>query len=70
MSVRTLYKDRQTPGKCAQCGSTEPAGGFTTKRVIHQDRDDYTGKRCIAESTFTVCAGTKCGGHLQMSHEG
>lgn len=55
---------------CYQCGSTAPADGFTEKTVIHQGRDPRTNKRCVDHTRFTVCKGTPCGGHLQMSFEG
>lgn len=61
-------EDRTNGTRCQQCGETEPTHGFATKEVIHRKgfgRDQYVGR-----TRFTVCAGTYCGGHLQMSYEG
>lgn len=62
--------DKSATPRCAQCGNQKPELGFTTKLVIHRGRNPHTGKACVDESTFTVCKGTACGGHLQMGHEG
>lgn len=60
--------DRTDNKQCAQCGSTNPAQGFTTRKVIHRGRRN--GRPTVEETLFTVCKGTACGSHLQMAHEG
>ena len=62
--------DKSETPKCNYCGSATPENGFTTKDVIHRGIDHVTCKQVVVESKFTVCAGTPCGGHLQMSYEG
>ena len=62
--------DKSAEPRCKQCGSTSPASGFTTKRVIHRGWDPRTRSQVAQETDFTVCAGTPCGTHLQYAHEG
>jgi hypothetical protein len=65
-SVRTFVDrtDKSEHPKCNYCGSVAPANGFTTKDVLHR------GMNGPQTSRFTVCAGTTCGGSLQMGYEG
>lgn len=68
--TRNDRTDKSKHPKCAQCGNDKPTEGFTTVGIIHQGRNLYSQKKEVQESTYTVCNGTGCGGHLQMAHEG
>lgn len=63
-------EDRTNGKRCEQCGSEAPANGFTTKTVIHRKWCPQRRKQYVGRTNFTVCAGTACGGHLQMGYEG
>ena len=69
-TMRGPIEDRTTGTKCYQCGSESPDSGFTEHVVIHRKWDAARGKQYVGRTKFTVCAGTQCGPHCQMSHEG
>jgi hypothetical protein len=68
-----MYADRSDKSaepQCYQCGNKAPEKGFVVKEVIHRGFNDRTRKQDVCKTKFTVCAGTPCGGHLQMGMEG
>lgn len=69
--MRTIdVTDKSAAPRCNYCGKTDPAAGFTTKRVITRDFNHTTRKQEVVEKLYTVCKETGCGGNLQMAHEG
>ena len=63
-------EDRTDGKRCAQCGNENPPRGFTVKTVFHRKWCPYRRKQHAGKTSFTVCAETACGAHLQMGYEG